>query len=209
MTAEVRIFVEQIEKAVQIPVHAVYETKRHHFVLVRDGEKWDTREIKIGATNDKFVTVKDGISANDNVVLDPRNHLDKMDIPEIKEEDDRSKLVAMSNEPLPKPAGGVAAPGAGGPGAGGSGGGMSSDALVGMIMQRMDSNSDGSLSKEEVAGEERMKNAFADYDANKDGKVDRAELAAAMKKRMAAMGGGAGGPGGGGGAGRGPGAPAN
>jgi uncharacterized membrane protein len=86
---------------------------------------------------------------------------------------------------------------------------MSSDALVGMIMQRMDSNSDGSLSKEEVAGEERMKNAFADYDANKDGKVDRAELAAAMKKRMAAMGGGAGGPGGGGGAGRGLGAPAN
>jgi hypothetical protein len=34
MTAEVRIFVEQIEDAVQRPVHAVYETKRHHFVLV-------------------------------------------------------------------------------------------------------------------------------------------------------------------------------
>ncbi|MFM8397607.1 MAG: efflux transporter periplasmic adaptor subunit, partial [Pirellula sp.] len=124
MTAEVRIFVEQIEKALQIPVHAVYETKRHHFVLVRDGEKWDTREIKIGATNDKFVTVKEGVSNNDNVVLDPRNHLDKMDIPEIKEDDDRSKLVAMSNEPIPKPAGGMAGPGGaagGAPGAAGPG----------------------------------------------------------------------------------------
>jgi hypothetical protein len=227
MTAEVRIFVEQIDSAVQIPVHAVYETKRHHFVLLNEGGKWSTREIKIGATNDKFVTVKDGISANDNVVLDPRNHLDKMDIPEIKEEDDRSKLVAMSNEPLPKPAGGVAAPGAGGPGANGApgaagagarpggqaGGGMNADSLAGMIMQRMDTNSDGSLSQEEASAEERMKTAFAEYDANKDGKVDRGELAAAMKKRMAAMGGGAGGPGGGGagggGAGRGPGAPAN
>ncbi|MFM8574200.1 MAG: HlyD family efflux transporter periplasmic adaptor subunit, partial [Pirellula sp.] len=221
MTAEVRIFVEQIDKAVQIPVHAVYETKRHHFVLVRDGDKWDTREIKIGATNDKFVTVKDGVNPNDNVVLDPRNHLDKMDIPEIKEEDDRSKLVAMSNEPLPKsatPAAGPGGPGAGGPGGapgarGGAGGagGMNADAIVGMIMQRMDTNTDGSLSQEEVAADERMKSSFAEYDANKDGKVDRAELATGFKKRMAAMGGGAGGPGGpgGGGAGRGPGAPGN
>jgi RND family efflux transporter MFP subunit len=217
MTAEVRIFVEQIDKAIQIPVHAVYETKRHHFVLVRDGDKWDTREIKIGATNDKFVTVNEGISANENVVLDPRNHLDKMDIPEIQEEDDRSKLVAMSNEPIPKSAatadgpGAVGGPGAaGGPGArsGGGGSGMNPEAIVGMIMQNLDTNTDGSLSQEEVAGDDRMKSSFSDYDANKDGKVDRAELAAGFKKRMAAMGGGAGRPGGGG-AGRGPGAPAN
>jgi hypothetical protein len=218
MTAEVRIFVEQIDKALQIPVHAVYETKRHHFVLIRAGEKWDTREIKIGATNDKFVTVKEGIEPNDNVVLDPRNHLDKMDIPEIKEEDDRSKLVAMSNEPLPKSAATESGPqgagGAGGAGgARGGAGGMSPDAIVGMIMQRMDTNTDGSLSKEEVASDDRMKSSFADYDANKDGKVDRSELSVGFKKRMAAMGtggpGGPGGPGGGGGAGRGPGAPSN
>ena len=211
MTAEVRIFVEQIDKAIQIPVHAVYETKRHHFVLVRDGDKWDTREIKIGATNDKFVTVNEGISANENVVLDPRNHLDKMDIPEIQEEDDRSKLVAMSNEPIPKSAAAADGPSAaGGPGArsGGGGSGMNPEAIVGMIMQNLDTNTDGSLSQEEVAGDDRMKSSFSDYDANKDGKVDRAELAAGFKKRMAAMGGGAGRPGGGG-AGRGPGAPAN
>ncbi|MCY3005520.1 MAG: HlyD family efflux transporter periplasmic adaptor subunit [Planctomycetota bacterium] len=219
MTAEVRIFVEQIDKALQLPVHAVYEYKRHHFVLARDGEKWDTREIKIGATNDKFVTVKEGIKPDDNVVLDPRNHMDKMNLPEIMEVDDRSKLVAMSNEPLPKSATPEAAsPGAGGPNAAGAArpgaAGMSSDAIVGMIMQRMDTNTDGSLSQEEVASDERMKSSFGDYDANKDGKVDRSELAAGFKKRMAAMGAaGAGGPGGGGpgggGASRGPGAPAN
>jgi HlyD family secretion protein len=220
MTAEVRIFVEQIEDAVQVPVHAVYETKRHHFVLVQIGEGYETREIEIGATNDKFVTVKSGVKRDESVVLDPRNHLDKMVIPEIREEDDRSRLVALSNEPLPNktavtaggPPGSAGAPGAGGGGAGasgaagrtggaGGGGGMNADAIAGMIMQRMDTNSDGKLSKEEVAGEERMKNAFAEYDTNRDGSVDSKELATVMKKRMASM--GAGGPGAGG-AGAGP-----
>lgn len=210
MTAEVRIFVEQIDKALQIPVHAVYEAKRHHFVLVRGKDKWDTREIKIGATNDKFVTVKDGVVANDDVVLDPRNHLDKMNIPEFEDEDDRSKLVAMSNEPMPKSApagagapgagGGAAGAGAGGPGAGrpgAQGGASSADSIVTNMMQRLDTNSDGSISQEEAAAEERMKNSFGDYDSNKDGKVDRAELSTVLRKVMAARSGGAGGPPGG------------
>ena len=217
MTAEVRIFVEQIDKALQIPVHAVYEAKRHHFVLVRGKDKWDTREIKIGATNDKFVTVKDGVVANDDVVLDPRNHLDKMNIPEFEDEDDRSKLVAMSNEPMPKSApagagapgagaggpgagGGAAGAGAGGPGAGrpgAQGGAPSADSIVTIMMQRLDTNSDGSISQEEAAAEERVKNSFSDYDSNKDGKIDRAELSTVLRKVMAARSGGAGGPPGG------------
>jgi Ca2+-binding EF-hand superfamily protein len=93
---------------------------------------------------------------------------------------------------------------------------MSPDAIVGMMMQRFDTNSDGNLSQEEVAGEERMKAGFGDYDTNKDGKIDRAELTAVIRKRMAANAGG-GGPGGGpgaggpgaGGPGRGPGASVN
>ena len=77
---------------------------------------------------------------------------------------------------------------------------MNADAIVTAILSRMDTNSDGKLSLEEVSTNEQMKTGFSEYDANKDGSIDRAELSAGMKKRMSAMGAG------GGGVGRGPGA---
>ncbi len=215
MTAEVRIFVEQIADAIQLPVHAVYETKKHHFALVKNGDAWDTREIKIGATNDKYVTVVDGVSVQDMVVLDPRNHLDKMEIPAIAEVDDREKLVKIAAESPkgiaksgPEAKGAGVAPGGptGGPPGGGAGG-MNPDAIASAMLGRMDTNGDGKLSAAEVADNERMKNSFADYDANKDGSIDLAEMVAQLQKRMAA--GGGGGPGGGGGSGASRGAPSN
>ena len=220
MTAEVRIFVEQISDAVQLPVHAVYETKKHHFALVKNGDAWDTREIKIGATNDKFVTVVDGVGVQDMVVLDPRNHLDKMDIPPIAEVDDREKLVKIAAESPKGAKPGPDSRGAGGPQGGTAGGptggppaaagGMNPDAIAAAMLSRMDTNGDGKLSAAEVADNERMKNGFADYDSNKDGSIDVSEMVAQLQKRMAAgpsSGGGPGGGGGGSGASRG--APSN
>ncbi|MCY2986074.1 MAG: HlyD family efflux transporter periplasmic adaptor subunit [Planctomycetota bacterium] len=212
MTAEVRIFVEQIADAVQLPVHAVYETKKHHFALVKNGNAWDTREIKIGATNDKYVTVVDGVDVQDMVVLDPRNHLDKMEIPVIAEVDDREKLVKIAAE-SPKGAAksGPEARGAGGPPGGppGGAGGMNAESAAAGMLSRMDTNGDGKVSAAEVADNERMKNSFADYDTNKDGSIDLAEMVAQFQKRMAAGGAGGGGPGGGGGSGASRGAPSN
>ena len=191
MTAEVRIYVEQIPDAIQIPVHAVYETKKHHFVLVQKGKEWETREIKIGATNNKFVTVKQGVVAQDKVVLDPRNHLDKMDIPPIEEVDDRESLAKIAAE-TPKSVPAVARSGKG-PGADGpSGGGGDPDSIAAGLLGRMDTNTDGKLSLGEVAGNERMKNSFTDYDTNKDGSIDQAELVVQLRKRMVTGGGGGG-----------------
>ncbi len=205
MTAEVRIFVEQIPDAIQVPVHAVYETKKHHFVLIQNGKGWDTREIKIGATNDKFVTVAEGIKPQEMVVLDPRNHLDKMIIPELKEIDDRETLAKIGASAV-KPIGGVALrsdgkgprPASDGPSRGGpvgAAGNMDSNALAAEILSRMDTNTDGKLSLIEVADNEKMKNSFTDYDANKDGSIDLPEIVAQLRKRMASGGGGGGGSG--------------
>lgn len=76
---------------------------------------------------------------------------------------------------------------------------MNPEAIVGMIMGRVDTNSDGKISKDEASADENMKKFFDESDSNKDGSLDRAELTASMKKRMANRGGGAGGPGGPGG----------
>ena len=205
MTAEVRIFVEQIPEAIQVPVHAVYEIKKHHFVLVQKGKEWETREIKIGVTNDKFVTVGEGISPQEMVVLDPRNHLDKMNIPEIVEVDDREKLAKIgASAPQPTLGGGPRSGGGGprsasdGPSASGppgAGGNMDPNAAAAAMLARMDTNTDGRLSPIEVADNERMKNGFSDYDTNKDGSIDQAEMAARLQKFMSAGGGGGGGSG--------------
>ena len=211
MTAEVRIFVEQIADAIQLPVHAVYEVKKHHFALVKSGDSWDTREIKIGATNDKYVTIVDGMSEEELVVLDPRNHLDKMNIPEIEEVDDRDKLAKIAAEsPKTDPVARAGKDGgngpSGGPPTGAPGaGGMNPDAIAAAMLGRMDTNSDGKISLAEVADNERMKNGFADYDTNKDGSIDLAEMVVQLQKRFASGGGG----GGGGGSGASRGAPSN
>ncbi|MBU6175068.1 MAG: HlyD family efflux transporter periplasmic adaptor subunit, partial [Planctomycetes bacterium] len=197
MTAEVRIFVEQIPDATQIPVLAVHEVKRHHFVLVRKGDEWETREIKIGAANEKFVTSDVGVTAGEEVVLNPRNHLNKMKIPEIQEVDNRNELAKIAAQPLPKPQGGGERP------KGSGGGSPNIDAIVTAIMGRVDTNTDGKISKEEAAADDNMKNRFDDSDLNKDGSIDKAELTAGMRKMMSS---GMGRPGGGGPGGGGPGA---
>jgi multidrug efflux pump subunit AcrA (membrane-fusion protein) len=188
MTAEVRIFVEQIPEAVQIPILAIYETKGHHFVLVKDGEGWETKEVKIGGANEKFITVDSGIEPGEEVVLNPRNHLNKMEIPEIEEVDDREKLAKLAAEPLPA---------AGKTDDQRSGGGMDLSAM----MQRIDSDSDGKISKTEASSMGPLAAGFPQADANQDGFLDLAELTKAMQKLRAARekSGGPAGPGGPGG----------
>ncbi len=82
MTAEVRIYVDRQSEALQIPVQAVYEHKGHTFCLVHNGDAWETREIVIGATNDKTVTIASGVAANEDVVINPRQHMDKLVLPQ-------------------------------------------------------------------------------------------------------------------------------
>lgn len=191
MTAEVRIFVEQIPDAVQIPILAVYETKGHHFVLVKDGDGWATKEVKIGGANEKFITVDSGVEPGEEVVLNPRNHLNKMQIPEIEEIDDREKLAKLAAEPLPSASKSNEQRG---------GGGMDLSAM----MQRIDSDSDGKISKTEASSMGPLAAGFATADSNQDGFLDLAELTKAMQKLRAARensGGPQGGPGGPGGTG--------
>jgi multidrug efflux pump subunit AcrA (membrane-fusion protein) len=200
MTAEVRVFVKQLPDALRIPVHAIYETKGHYFVLKEKGEDaWETVEVKVGATNESFVTIDEGLSEKDQVVLNPRSHLDKMVIPELPEVDDREKLAMIRSQQVSGGAGEAGGAGDRG-GKGGPPGGGDPAAIAQMMMQRADTSGDGKLSKDEAAADERMSSSFSTYDKNGDGVVELSELQAGMAARMAERakaGGKAGGKGGG------------
>jgi multidrug resistance efflux pump len=219
MTAEVRIFVEQIENALQVPVHAIYETKGHHLVIKRAGKnQYETVEVKIGATNDRFVTITSGLNEGDQVVLNPRQHQDIMKVPEFEEVSDRDKLLEIGKSAPPPgapadteggqpPGPGAPGPGgqAGGPGGPGGrgpgGGGFDPSRIVEMAFQNNDKDGDGKISKEEAASDERMSANFDQSDTNHDGFVEKAEMLQRMKSFR---GGGPGGPRGPGGPGGGP-----
>ncbi|MGV3483467.1 MAG: efflux RND transporter periplasmic adaptor subunit [Planctomycetaceae bacterium] len=98
MTAEVQIFVEQLPEAVQVPIQAIYEHGGKTYSLIRqNGKDFETREVSIGASNDKFVTIQSGIEPGENVVLNLRQNLTLMDLPTITQEDNAA-LAALSTE---------------------------------------------------------------------------------------------------------------
>jgi len=223
MTAMVRIYVEQLPDALQIPVNAIYEMKGHHFCLKKVEEAWETIEVKIGATNEKMLTILEGLTEGDQIALNPRGNFKLMDLPEIEDLPERDQMAKMSAEvaAAPKavagkpgaPAGAGAPGGAGGGGAGRGpsggggpgGGGFDPKAIAEKIISSGDTDGDGKISKEELAGlDDRTKERAPSFDTNSDGVIEKSEIIKAMnkvKKDMEAAGGGrppGGGPPGGG-----------
>ncbi len=83
MTAEVRILVDKKSDVLQIPVQAIHEHARLTYCLVKKGDTYETRQVKMGATNDKTVVIEEGLDENEQVVLNPRRHLNLMELPEV------------------------------------------------------------------------------------------------------------------------------
>ncbi len=81
MTAQVSIRVETTPDAMQVPVQAVVERNGKHYCLLTKAGKLEPREVLIGATNDKFLIIRDGLLENEEVVLNPRAHLSKVVLP--------------------------------------------------------------------------------------------------------------------------------
>jgi multidrug efflux pump subunit AcrA (membrane-fusion protein) len=194
MNAEVRIYVERRPEALQIPVQALAEVKGHFFALVKNGEDYETREITVSSTNDQMAVIEKGLAVNEQVVMNPRGHSDKLKLPEIEE---RSPVAMAEIKPQTTPASS-----AGGPGGERPAGRPSPAAMVTGMLERMDADKDGKLSAAELASlpEDRRANMLKG-DTNQDGLLDRAELTAAAatfrRPPRDGEGGPPGGPGGG------------
>ena len=214
MTAEAQIFVEQLPDALQVPIQALYEHGNDFYTLVQRGDdQFETVTVKVQATNDQMAAIESGLQEGDSVILNLRDHLDLMDLPELVTEDN-SDLRDLSEDagpdqsgdsqtrPMEGPAGKStgdangasgrgAAGGFGGPG-GGAGGRPNISTIVDRSMERSDTDGDGQLSASEI---EAMDSQFRGFikaaDGNGDGIVTKAEL---MKSFQSRMGGGGGRP---------------
>jgi HlyD family secretion protein len=185
MTAEVRIFVERLSNALQIPVQALYETKGYLFCLVRVGEgRYETREVEISSSNDKMVMIASGLEEGEVVVLNPRMHESKLqlpdlpDAPESEEQEEIQRIVETRPSSPGEPSAGGGAPG----------GAMTPEAMVAQTLAQYDTDGDGILSAEELAAvPEERREGMMRGDLNGDGQLDRAELLASTRRFLQMM----------------------
>jgi hypothetical protein len=87
MTAAVTIRCTEIPDALQVPVQTVYAHGDKLYCFVRGQSGWDARPIKPGPTNDKFFVIQSGLNAGDRVAMNPRAHVDDVNLPKLSPEE--------------------------------------------------------------------------------------------------------------------------
>ncbi len=71
MNAEVVILVDRKEDVLTVPVQAVLEFKGKDHLAVKGAEGYTRKEVSLGATNDKYVQITEGVTAGQVVALNP------------------------------------------------------------------------------------------------------------------------------------------
>jgi hypothetical protein len=70
LTAEVKIRVHELDKALQVPVQAILEQDMHFYSVLKEGKIWKPREVQVGWSNDKFVMICDVVKFPVPVLFD-------------------------------------------------------------------------------------------------------------------------------------------
>jgi HlyD family secretion protein len=184
MNAEVRIYVERMPEALQIPVQAIAEYKEHFFCLLETPEGLKTKEVTRGPSNDKSMVIQDGLQEGDLVVLDPRSR-SELAFPDLPDPTPVAKTVTP---PSPTQVALKSEDGKGGKGGKGRGNGPPSAADLIARWLESDTNKDGKLQASEVETmAEFARRGVSEADTNKDTEIDKAELTAAAGKAIARM----------------------
>lgn len=69
MKARVEIVVDQVPNAILAPISAVHEKDGKTFCYIKNGDKFSTKEVKIGKTDNKDVEILSGLSKGETVLL--------------------------------------------------------------------------------------------------------------------------------------------
>ena len=196
LTATIEVLVERRDNVLQIPVQAVITVGTKQFTFAVSGTAVVRKDVVIGQTNERMIEVVSGLNEGDQVVMNPRSHF-KKEIDELEaeqasqqskaSEESQSKAMERGQTKAPSagsppdrigaPSGKPAAdvPGAEGrpkrsPTEGGRppGGG---DPVA--FFKRLDANSDGKLTKDEMP--EFLAGQFGAIDKDTSGDVSMEE----------------------------------
>lgn len=78
MTAVTEIMVDSLDDVIAVPLQAVVERSDQTYVLVRNGDGLDAREVKTGRENDSVVHIVEGLNEGEQVSLNPREFIDEL-----------------------------------------------------------------------------------------------------------------------------------
>jgi multidrug efflux pump subunit AcrA (membrane-fusion protein) len=82
MTAKVRVLVEQIPSALQVPLHAVLRVKGASYCLVVDESgNLQARVVRLGSANDSSTVVESGLSEGEQLVVNASEFRDIVTFP--------------------------------------------------------------------------------------------------------------------------------
>jgi RND family efflux transporter MFP subunit len=84
MSVEVELVLARHEDVLMIPVAAVAEHEKQFFCWVRTPSGMSRRELELGDSNDQFIVVNEGLKEGDEVVLNPRAHIDEAQAAALK-----------------------------------------------------------------------------------------------------------------------------
>lgn len=109
MTAVVEIHVDRLQNVLAVPVQAIVQVGQETWVYLERGGRPQRQHVRLGATNDKFVEISEGMSEGDRVVLNPSAIADSERAtkkgPATTAEDPAATTPPEESEPAePKPA---------------------------------------------------------------------------------------------------------
>ena len=103
MTASVRILVEKIPDALQVPLHAVLRVNGSNFCLVANEEgKLQARSVRLGSANDASAVVNSGLRQGDQVVVNAGEFRGHVDFPETKPDEGSVASSPATSAVLPR-----------------------------------------------------------------------------------------------------------
>jgi RND family efflux transporter MFP subunit len=185
MSAVVDIVLAQHDNVLKIPVAAVIGNGDQFLCWVKTAGSVQKRVIELGDTNDEFTVVTAGLQEGDKVVLNPSAFIDEAQLEAMRPKKESKSEVDEAGLKVAAPAGepdGSAEKKSGAPAADKkvAGGKKASAQGVGAkIIAAGDKNGDGVLTEDEFQEQDRAN--FPNVDADGDGKVNAAELEAAIK----------------------------